>query len=234
MHTLVHTNQDDAAMAIARGIDRALGSGLKVLWLLSGGSNIPVEVAALSILQHATPGTLTLGLVDERFVPLDSPDSNWHQLRVAGLNGEKATLLAPIINADDSLEATAADFGKRLMAAIKKADVIIGQFGVGPDGHTAGILPYSPGVHARRLVVGYEGPDFQRITTTAALFNKLSLAVVVAMGEPKKAPLERMNTDVSADDQPAQLLLRARDVIIYTDQPVAWRPQPAILHQEKR
>jgi 6-phosphogluconolactonase/glucosamine-6-phosphate isomerase/deaminase len=223
MHRLVVTNSEGAARAIARGLDRALKNKLKVLWLLSGGSNIPIEMEVLGQLEHATHKNLTISMIDERFVPLDSPNSNWHALLDAGLTGEKARLEPPIVDWQLSLHDAAADWAKRLHKVMDEADVVVGQFGIGADGHTAGILPHTMGLSEReKLVVGYEGSDYQRLTTTPALFAKLNLAVLVAMGDNKKPVLQRIPTDISADEQPAQLLLLAQELIGYTDQEVRW------------
>lgn len=223
MHKLIVTNQEGATQAIARGIDRALSSHLNVLWLLSGGSNIAIELAVLARLKHASPQTLSIGLIDERFVPPRSPDNNWHKLLDGGLDNNKATLIPPIVHTDLGLEAAAEDYRKRLSDALQKADAVIAQFGIGPDGHTAGILPHSPGVHEEAAqVIGYKANDFERITTTPSLFRDIDLAIGVAMGEAKGPVLERMSSDVSADDQPAQLLLLAKELIIYTDQQITW------------
>lgn len=221
MHRVVTVGTEELTRAIVRGIDRALGSGLKVLWLLSGGSNIDIEIAALGQLQKATPQNLAIGMIDERFVPLDSESSNWHQLLVKGLGDARVRLIPPIISTDHTLQAAANDYNERLIVELSQADIIIGQFGIGADGHTAGILPHSAGVHeGRSLVIGYDGPDFQRITTTPALFGQLNLAIAVAMGENKRAPLQKVFSDAPVDDVPAKLLLAAKDLIIYTDQNV--------------
>lgn len=217
------TNSEGAARAIAHGLDRALKSQLKILWLLSGGSNIPIQLDALKQLKHATHHNLTISLIDERFVTLDSPNSNWHALLDGGLNGERARLEPPIIDWDLNLQEAAHDWAIRLGRRIAEADLVVGQFGIGEDGHTAGILPHTPGVHEHdKLVLGYEAKDFQRLTTTPALFKQLGLAIGVAMGEGKKLILECLPTDVSPDDQPAQLLLLAHELIMYTDQGVEW------------
>ena len=223
MNRLVQTDQAGVVRAIARGIDRALQNDMHVLWLLSGGSNIALEVEVQKQLQHASKDKLTISMIDERYVPLISPHSNWHLLQRAGLSDEQARFVPPIVNLDQSLEDIAADFAKRLDEAVLEADVIIGQFGIGPDGHTAGILPHSPAVNeTSRLVVGYTGPDFERLTTTPALFAKLDLAIAVAFGEAKAPILERMPSDISAAEQPAQLLLQAKELIVYTDQNITW------------
>src|SRR6266702_4646630 len=193
MHRLIVTNVGSATEAIARGLDRALQSKLKVLWLLSGGSNVEIEMAVLKRLKHATAENLTISMIDERYVPLESANSNWHAMLNAGLNGKKTKLEPPIVDWSLSLKDAAIDWAQRLGRAIKDADVVIGQFGIGADGHTAGILPDTPGVHEEKeLVIGYKGKDFERLTTTPAVFHELDLAVVVAMGEAKKPALERM------------------------------------------
>lgn len=221
MQRLVVTDALGATRAIARGLDRALGSGMKVLWLISGGSNIPIELNVLAKLQHATPQNLTISLLDERFVEQTSPDSNWHVLVQDGLDGTKARLEPPITDATLDLTAAADDFASRLQAYMQTADAIIGQFGVGTDGHTAGILPHSVGVHeTTRLVVGYEAPDFKRLTTTPALFSRLDIAIVVAMGPSKRSALLKMSGKLSPDDQPVQLLRETKESIVYTDQQI--------------
>lgn len=217
------TNVEGATRAIARGLDRALQNKLKVLWLLSGGSNIEIEAQALGALRYATAKNLTISMIDERFVPLSSAQSNWRALLEAGLDGHNARLEPPIIDWSLSLSEAAADWAARLKKAMADADVVFGQFGIGSDGHTAGILPGTAGAQeGKALVVGYRGKDHERLTTTPAVFRRLDLAVVVAMGESKKPVLERMQTDVSAEEQPAQLLLQAKELIIYTDQEVRW------------
>jgi 6-phosphogluconolactonase/glucosamine-6-phosphate isomerase/deaminase len=139
MHRLVVTNNEGAARAIAHGLDSALGNKLKVLWLLSGGSNIKLQLESLGMLQNASHHNLTISLIDERFVPLDSPHSNWHALLDGGLTGEKARLEPPIVDWDLSLHDAAHDWALRLGKRVSEADMVIGQFGVGADGHTAGI-----------------------------------------------------------------------------------------------
>jgi len=223
MHKLVVTNGEGAARAIAHGVDSALQKGLKVLWLWSGGSNGKLQIKALSMLKYASRHNLTISLIDERFVALESTHSNWHQLLDSGLNGERARLEPPIIDWNLKLYEAAHDWAVRLGRRISEADMVIGQFGIGADGHTAGILPQTEGVHEHdKLVLGYRGKDFDRLTTTPALFSRLHLAIAVAMGESKKPMLEAMQASESADEVPAKLLQSASELIIYTDQKVEW------------
>lgn len=217
------TNKEGATRAIAHGLDSALRRKLKVLWLLSGGSNIAVQLDILRQLEHADAERLTISLIDERFVPLDSPASNWRALLDGGLASGKARLEPPILEEGLDLQAAADDWASRLGKCMGEADLIIGQFGIGSDGHTAGILPHTQGVHEHdKLVVGYQGSDFERLTTTPAAFARMGLAVAVAFGDDKRPIIERIPSEVSPDEQPAQLLLLAPELIIYTDQKVEW------------
>jgi 6-phosphogluconolactonase len=220
---VVVTNEQGATDAIASGLDHALNSGMKVLWLLSGGSNIPIELDVLQRLRSATPENLTISLIDERFVDQKSPDSNWLKLLDGGMGEAPATLLPIIEDPALSLRAAAADFAKRLGAALENADAVIGQFGIGADGHTAGILPHSPAVdEGEKLTIGYTGTDFKRITTTTALIRMMDLVTLVAFGEGKREPLKRMLAEEGEEtDTPAKALLDTKELIIYTDQEVS-------------
>jgi 6-phosphogluconolactonase/glucosamine-6-phosphate isomerase/deaminase len=220
---VVVTNEQGATDAIASGLDHALSSGMNVLWLLSGGSNIPVELDVLRRLHNVTPENLTISLIDERFVDQNSPDSNWRQLLDGGLGDAPVTLLPVIEDPTLSLRAVAANFAKRLGAALEKADAAIGQFGIGADGHTAGILPHSPAVdEGEKLTIGYSGTDFKRITTTTALFRMMDLVTLVAFGAGKHEPLKRMLAEEGEEtDTPAKALLDTKELIIYTDQEVS-------------
>src|SRR5690242_14565861 len=215
MNRLVSTNRDEIIQAIARGMDRALESKLKVLWLLSGGSNIAIELEVIARLEHAMSQNLRVSMIDERFVPEASPDSNWGQLKQRGLSAKRATLVPPIVDFNVTLDEAADDFAKRLQESVEWADVVIGQFGIGADGHTAGILPGSAGVDEHtKTVIGYEGPDYKRLTTTPAFFDHIDLAICVALGKNKVPVIERMPSDISVADQPAQLLLKTKECII--------------------
>jgi 6-phosphogluconolactonase/glucosamine-6-phosphate isomerase/deaminase len=215
-------NREGATRAITRGLDRTLQSNLKVLWLLCGGSNVQLELDVFHNLQHANAQNLTISLVDDRFVSQDSPDGNWRQLLDGGLSDERARLEPPIVDWNLELEAAAQDWAKRLQQRLDEADVVIAIYGIGPDGHIAGIVPQGVAVSEQeKLVIGYEGKDFPRLTTTPVLLSQLDLAIAVVMGEVKKPALEQLQTELPPVQQPAQLLKQAVELIVYTDQEVA-------------
>jgi 6-phosphogluconolactonase len=98
---------------------------------------------------------------------------------------------------------------------------IVGIFGIGTDGHTAGILPESPAVKVKdSLLTSYEGPDFYRITVTPAFIERVNAAILYAKGEEKARVLRTLLQDEPPERVPAQLLKKAGQFTIfhnYTD-----------------
>lgn len=196
-------------------ISERLQQGERILWLVSGGSAIAVAVAVQKKL-GPNPG-LTVGLIDERYGDMGHADSNWTQLTAAGFEPSAFAPLSVLQN--KSLEETARDYEIKLAAALRDSDYRIGVFGIGADGHTSGILPGSPAAESERLVTYYQGPDYQRVTTTPQLIQLLDEAVVYAMGATKKPALTALlNNDLPITEQPAQALKAAKKLTLYTDQ----------------
>lgn len=207
------------AKYLAGLIAAQLGQGRSVLWLLSGGSSVGVAVAAATQLAGQDLSGLTVSLIDERYGPASHPDSNWQQLEAAGLSLPGATL-QPVLTGASQAE-TAEAFEHWLHQQFTNADYHLGLLGIGPDGHTSGILPHSPAVTAPGLVCAYDGGGYQRITTTAAALARLDEAVVYAAGTGKWPVLDRLETDLPLADQPAQALKTVPKLTIFTDRPLS-------------
>ena len=71
--------------------------------------------------------------------------------------------------------------GEVLKEELKRADYKIGIFGVGVDGHTAGILPQSVAVNTEEIIFGYETPEYDRITITPKTIASLDQAILYAI-----------------------------------------------------
>ncbi len=209
------SSPDLVAGFMAGWLQGHLDEGKRVLWLLSGGSGIATAVAAWQLLGDA-PGKLVIGQIDERYGPVDHPDSNWKQLQDAGLTPRPRESALPILTGLP-LAQTVAAYRHQLEEELSLADVRIGFLGMGADGHTAGILPHSPAVKSAELVADYEAADYQRITITAAVIERLDEAVVLANGHAKAGQIERLREEVAVEDQPAQLLKRARHAVVFSD-----------------
>ncbi len=217
------TGSDQLVRALAGRLHDELATGHRVLWLISGGSSIPSEVDTLRQLHKL--GThlahLTVMLVDERYGPVGHPDSNWAQLAAAGFDFDSIKTIPVLTERDASLESAVLAYEQKAQKVLAANNLVIGQLGLGADGHIAGILPHSPATTAdwRDLVAGYQAPDFIRITLSPAALHQLKVAYLLANGPAKKAALQRLrDKDLPIADQPAQLLKSLPEVHIFSDQ----------------
>lgn len=205
-----------AANFIAQSIIHRLGMGERVLWFLPGGSAIKVAVDAASQIAAHDHHNLTITLTDERYGAIGHQDSNWRQLQAAGLSLPQAQLI-PVLS-EQGFSETAVSWAMNLELAIKSADYIIGLFGIGADGHTAGILPGSPAVAEIKLVCAYDAGSFKRITITPKLISHLDEAIIFALGEAKWPPIRSLlNENLKLDIQPAQVLKMIKKITIFSD-----------------
>ena len=205
------------ARYLATHITDQLDQSRRVLWLLSGGSCIGVAVETAKLLRGHDLSQLTVSLVDERYGPDNHADSNWQQLMDAGLDLPGATLHPVLIGQPH--QATAEAFEAFLLHQFANTDYHLGLLGIGPDGHTSGILPHSPAVQAPGLVFTYDGGVYKRITTTAEALTHLSEAVVYVVGQQKWSLLDQLETEPTVAEQPAQALKLIRKVTVFTDRP---------------
>lgn len=210
----VHVSSPDAAIDhIIASLLGPLQSGRRVVWLLSGGSAIPLEVAAARQLPPEVTPTLTTLLIDERYDELGHEAENYTQLINAGF-----PLPINRVLTGKPIDRTTADFAATVQHALQTADVSIGVFGIGADGHTAGIKPHSPAVSATELAAHYAWDDFERITVTPLLIRSLDEAIIYAVGAEKADTLQQLfHEDAPIGDQPAQVLKAVKTSTLYTD-----------------
>ncbi len=209
----------DGQRALTACLKEALAAHQRVLWLVPGGSNISITVAVMKQISVTDSTRLAIMLTDERYGQPGHKDSNWQQLEDAGLKLKKATTI-PLLRDGLSLQDTTNLYAQVIARALNAAEVIIGQFGIGADGHIAGILPGSPAVRAKELVAAYETPDdFTRITLTFPALRRLDEAFVCAYGANKQAALTTLrDKTLPLAKQPAQILKRIPGVCVYNDQ----------------
>jgi 6-phosphogluconolactonase/glucosamine-6-phosphate isomerase/deaminase len=219
MHYVFTTSWEDGIANLTERLVRELRGGQRVLWIVSGGSNVRASVEIMDSIAADLTSSLSVMLGDERYGPTGHADSNWQQLIDAGFDAKQATVY-PVLKAE-GFEATAKRFETEVKDAFGAAEVIIAQLGIGEDGHIAGILPGSPVASetTTALVAAYEGEDYQRITLTPAALKHISAAYVFAFGGGKREALTQLRRKrLSVEQQPAQLLKQLRSVYIYNDQ----------------
>ncbi|HEY2004041.1 MAG TPA: 6-phosphogluconolactonase [Candidatus Saccharimonadia bacterium] len=199
---------------LADTIGTHLRAGERVLWEVSGGSAVAVEVEVAAALGGTPLEHLTVTLTDERPGPVGHPDSNWFQLARAGFKLPGARLL-PVLTGSDIAADTAA-FADVLAHELAAGGYHLGLFGIGPDGHTAGLPAQNAPDHVE-LAAYYEAGDFRRISSTPAAIARLDEAVVYAVGESKHPQLERLSQQLPYTEQSAQALKQAPSLAIFND-----------------
>lgn len=142
--------------------------------------------------------------VDERCVPLDSPESNYGEAKMDFIDE------VPIpqshvhwITCGPSPRASAKEYQKTLKdffsfenARIPRFDLIY--LGMGADGHIASLFPGQKSLYEKeRLVVAVKGgnPNTNRITMTLLLLNQARHIVFIITGEEKARTVQRVLED---------------------------------------
>ena len=214
----IYTNTpiEKAATFAANKLIEHLTKGERVLLLLSGGSGAAIAIDVAKRLININLSNLVVSMTDERYGLVGHKDENWQQLIDAGLNLPGATLYRPLIGQD--IETTTEKFNNWLAEQFKSADYKFGIFGMGNDGHTAGIKPNSDAVSSLNLAAFFKSEDFERITITLPTIRKIDEAVIQASGIEKRAVIrDLIYKDIPLNDQPAQILKIIPHAILYTN-----------------
>jgi 6-phosphogluconolactonase len=154
---------------------------------------------------------------DERCVPTDGPDSNYHLVREALLERVGAVNANYPMFCDDGPDPYQLRLGE-----LGRLDVV--HLGMGPDGHVASLFPGSEALDADpgRLVVMNEDPSganpHLRMTLTFAGIARARLAIVTVEGEAKREAFARVQAD---DPTCPGSLVRADRVLWIVDPAVA-------------
>jgi 6-phosphogluconolactonase/glucosamine-6-phosphate isomerase/deaminase len=218
MKYILTAGWDDGVADLTSRLVRELAGGRRVLWLTSGGSNIPSTVQIMDNIPPGQSKNLSVSLADERYGEPGHSDSNWAQLMQSDFKGKDAVLL-PVLKPGNSFEETIISYNKLVEKAFADNDVIVAQLGIGSDGHVAGILPNSPATTAKTLVAGYEDPPLKRLTLTFPALSRVTAAYVFAFGEPKRKALAELHDKaLPPGKQPAQILNGLPEAYMYSDQ----------------
>lgn len=211
---------ESAVEAVALAIATELQAGKQVLWLVSGGSAVGAQVQVMYRLAATHTDKLSnlhILPVDERYGPAGHADSNSEQMRKAGFNPTIAHWYDVLQGG--SMQDTVHTYGLLAEKLFSDAGVVIATMGLGPDGHTAGVLPHSPATNdPNSTVVGYEWSDHQRMTLDVSMLRDIDQAFVLAYGETKETAIQRLNANTeSLVDLPAKVLYDIPSVTVYND-----------------
>jgi 6-phosphogluconolactonase len=133
---------------------------------------------------------------DERYVPLDHPDSNAGMAKAVWLDQvpiPPAQIHIPPTHLPTP-EAAAAAYGETVAEVLKddpNLDIVL--LGMGDDGHTASLFPHTAAleVRDRPVTVGYKD-DNPRITLTAPTLNRSRCVIFLVAGANKQTALAQV------------------------------------------
>ncbi len=126
--------------------------------------------------------------VDERVAPDDDPDRNLGHLREA--LGDRDADVHPMPVEDDDLGAAAARYG----AALPDRFHLV-HLGIGPDGHTASLVPGDPVLEVRDRPVAVTSHEYEgrrRMTLTYPGIARARQLLWLVSGRDKRTALEKL------------------------------------------
>jgi 6-phosphogluconolactonase/glucosamine-6-phosphate isomerase/deaminase len=205
----------------------------KILLLLSGGS----ALAMLDFLPEKALGAhLTVTTLDERF-SFNHQELNFFQLKNTAfyrrLVGASANIFDCLPNGGDSLLSLANRFEQSLRRWRDdyRDGAVIATFGIGEDGHLAGIMPFPEDSvrfqelfeDERKWVIGYDAGEKnslpRRVTVTFSFLRKnLTAGVCFVAGRKKRTAIKRVLASTgSLAETPARILREFKDLKLVTD-----------------
>ena len=193
---------DFAARFVTGGLEAAVADRGRASFMTSGGSTPGPLFDALSTVDLPWE-RVSVGLVDERWVPLEHDFSNEALVRSRLLtNRAGAAGLIPMKTGADRPANAVADRNAAYAPHCAPVDVIL--LGMGGDGHTASWFPCSNGLEAALAPANGEtiaaidatgcpgaGANVHRLTLTVPAVISARSALMLLFGEEKLDVLER-------------------------------------------
>ena len=176
--------------ALTERLAAAIGAPAGGAIMLSGGSTPLPAYRALGARPPPHAATLTVLFSDDRYVPADSPASNYCQSRplLDALRLPEARLLR--VRTELPLAEAAADYERRLDELIGAGGRIeLGLLGLGAEGHTASLFSAADLERARgHRAIPVQRPDgLSAVSVTPELLAHVREPVFVVAGAGKRA-----------------------------------------------
>jgi 6-phosphogluconolactonase len=165
---------------------------------LSGGRTPWVMLRQLVLDKSVPWQQLKFFQVDERVAPADSPDRNLKHLRDSLLSAAPLPPdnLFPMPVEDRDLDAAAARYARILESLCGAPPVLdLVHLGLGPDGHTASLVPHDPVLEVTDVWVSTTGAyqQHRRMTLTYPVLNRARAILFVVTGDEKADALLRLS-----------------------------------------
>jgi 6-phosphogluconolactonase len=178
-----------AAELIAAAGRRAVDERGLLSWAMSGGRSPWAMLATLGAMEEMPWAETELFQVDERIASPGSEERNLTHL-VLGLSLDHQSALRPMPVTQRDLDVAAREYESSLP---ERLDLV--HLGLGPDGHTASLVPNDPVLEVtdRRVAVtetAYQ--DHRRMTLTYPALAEARGIVWLVTGAEKREPLAKL------------------------------------------
>ena len=183
--------EEGITYAIAEYIRKAIELKGSAHILLSGGTT-PLVVYARLAQENIEWDKVWIGLVDERYVPLDHPKNNERALREAFGEGVCSQVhFIGMVHDDRDTEHNLSVVSAEYKRFMERTDFVL--LGMGKDGHFASLFPNDPAseVDLRSESVKIHcttAPDFptERITCSKGMLKQAKVVVLMITGTEKE------------------------------------------------
>ncbi|HEY9738033.1 MAG TPA: 6-phosphogluconolactonase [Trichocoleus sp.] len=203
---------DRALTVVLEVIEGAIATHDRVTLALAGGSTPKPLYEALA--QQDLPWQkFYIFWGDERYVPIDHPDSNAGMAKMAWLDRVPIPpeQIFPMPTQFEDPQTAAQAYEQTLRTVfpgedVPQRDLIL--LGMGDDGHTASLFPHTEALSVRDRLITVGNKDGQpRITFTVPLINQSKTVLFLTAGANKQHALSQVfAAEAAAEDYPSRLI----------------------------
>jgi len=200
-----------AAELIAAAGDEAVGERGRFAFAMSGGRSPWAMLAILGDLEGMPWEQTELFQVDERVAAPGDQDRNLTHM-VLGLSMAHQPALRPMPVTQRDLEAAAREYETVLP---ERFDLV--HLGLGPDGHTASLVPDDPVLEVSDRHVAITGTEYQghrRMTLTYPALTEARQILWLVTGPDKREPLQKL---LAGDESIPAGRVRNENVVVVAD-----------------
>jgi 6-phosphogluconolactonase len=208
-----------AAAVVAAEARKAIAARGRFVFAVSGGTT-PWQMLRHLASEDVPWAAVHVAQVDERAAPDGDPDRNLTHLRetlLAHAPIRPEQILAMPVEEPD-LEAAARSYARTLEAVAGSPPVLdLVHLGLGPDGHTASLVPSDPvlNITDRDVAVTGEYQGRRRMTLTYPALNRARLVLWLVTGAGKAGMLVRLK---AADPSIPAGRVRQDNALVLADQ----------------
>jgi len=211
-----------AAVFVAAAARAAVAERGRFIVAVSGG-HTPWQMLRALANQEVPWDRVHVGQVDERVAPAGDPDRNLTHLRESLLSHaplRPEQLHAMPVEADE-LAVAAAQYARTLVGLAGSPPVLdLVHLGLGPDGHTASLVPTDPVLEITDADVGLTGvyQGRRRMTLTYPILNRARQILWLVTGGEKAEMFARLR---DGDRTIPAGRIRADGAVVLADRPAA-------------